>query len=501
MTERATTFDKSEAERVAYQIREAKWKSLYDKVKDGLDHQLRQIFDSLPSIVPVVDSSLITLRVNSLQLILETVKEQLGVQYSGTLREAGEQVGATFGHELVKTLRERGGFPKKRDALLQMWAIFDSSADWGKISYEGFEETKSEFILRMESSFLTRDYEKDVHAHCSFMEGYIRGVLDESFTEWAAWVREDYEFAAPGLVCISVEEDHQRSTRETCVFKVKIGKDELPKSKEIYVSALRKFDKLQFDDAVEDSRAAMEFAAKEKLMVSPDTRLSFFRCVKAYEKLKMDLPMFETSLRVYDMASQVVHKKRKPSREEAFKTLFFVRRFIHNVEQMPLTNEQRKQLYNLSLPPPAETQKADPLGILDQKISLLIGVIETFRAENKEDHQTIIRQTGEIKDLCIKYARTYPVQVAGIIQSENQELVKILAGIQETLKETDLEASQQAEDWKSKLLKGVDMSANVVGLVTFISGIPSLQGLMGSVYSVRSTEFLKDIMEKLRAMI
>jgi hypothetical protein len=502
MTERGTgAFDRNEAEKVADQIKEARWRSLYDSVRAKIDSNIREVFDSLPKIVPVIDSPLFTLRVNSLQLILEEFKIGLGPKYEQILRAAGEEVGATFGHELIKTLRQRHAFPKKRDALLEMWAIFDSSAEWGKVSCGRFDDRKTEFDLTIESSFLTRDYEEHPHMHCSFMEGYVKGVINQAFAEWVSWVKDEYEFSSTGLTCLSAQENPEKSTRGACVFTIKMAKDQLPISKELLAKAFRKFDLAEYDDSVKECRAAMEFALKEKIQIDPGSRLSFFRSIKAYERLKIDLPLSEMALRVYDRSSEVVHNKRKSTKEQGYRAILFLRRFIDGLEHVELSEAQRKQLYDLSLPSAPETAKADPLGILDGKITTLQQTIEAFRIENKEDLQTIIRQTAEVKDLCIKYAKLYPEQVTAVVKSENEELIKILSGITDTLSRSDPNASKQAEDWKDKLEKGVDITTNIIGLLTFVSGIPSLPSLMGTVYSIRTAEYIRSLVDQLRKLV
>jgi len=71
-------FDKKKASEVANAIKGMRWKDQYEKVRTEIDARIKEVFDSLPKIVPVVESDLVTLRVASLQTILDSFKKMWG---------------------------------------------------------------------------------------------------------------------------------------------------------------------------------------------------------------------------------------------------------------------------------------------------------------------------------------------------------------------------------------------------------------------------------------
>ena len=496
------TFDKDTAKVVVKEIKEANWKAQYNYVVQAVQDRMREVFDQLPKIVPVVQPKLITMRRSSLQLIFETIKDKVGSPYVEIMKVAGEEVGASFGHDLIRTLKEHGRLPQKHEALLEIWCGFDSSADWGRFEIEGSVKVDHSFLVKIRENFLTRDYEKDPHMHCGFMVGYIKGVINETFIEWARWMKEHFPFIPPYVICESVHELEEKSTPDLCVFSVKFRQERLIKGRDMLVRAFQRFDEERYSDCVADARSTMEFALKRKIGFDVSDRLSFFRGIKAYDKIEVSLPSLDMALRRYDMASQVVHKSREARREESYQMILFVRRFIDELEAIPLTNAQVRQIRELSLPPKVERKKgAEPLNILAQKILVLQRTLEEFKVESKKDHMAIIEQTKEVKKTFLKFAKVYPDQVATAIRDEQQELIKILGDITEILKERDPEAAREADNWRSYLIQGIDLSANIIQLVTFLTGISSMPVLLGSQSAARTLELIRSAVNRLRDLV
>jgi len=142
----------------------------------------------------------------------------------------------------------------------------------------------------------------------------------------------------------------------------------------------------------------------------------------------------------------------------------------------------------------------DPACLLLLKIDKLQTFIEEFRAEDKESHDAILRQGEEIRDLCTQYAESWPQKFSEILDSEIQELKEILLDIMETARDRNPEVSQEAREWHGKLVVGLGIAADIVQLISFISGIPSLPGLLGSQTAERAMRFIGKIISKLKAI-
>jgi len=142
----------------------------------------------------------------------------------------------------------------------------------------------------------------------------------------------------------------------------------------------------------------------------------------------------------------------------------------------------------------------DAAELLLLKIDRLQTFMEGFRAEDKESHGAILRQSEEIRDLCIRYAESWPQKVSQILDSEIQELQEILLEIVETARDRNPEVSQEAREWHGKLVVGLGIAADIVQLVSFISGIPSLPALLGSQTAERATRFIGKVISRLKGI-
>jgi len=81
-----------------------------------------------------------------------------------------------------------------------------------------------------------------------------------------------------------------------------------------------------------------------------------------------------------------------------------------------------------------------------------------------EDLQIQIRKTAE-------YIEQNPHHID---EDAKRELRILLADIKESSRQTNPDFSQKAQEWLSSIQKGVGLSADIVQLFTFLSGITSL---------------------------
>lgn len=143
---------------------------------------------------------------------------------SRLLFEAGYRSGSRFGWTMHDTIQKEHPELELRDRI-EKWCDFDSDVGFGRFSVEHLQEEprtveEVEFIyyridIRLSFSFLTyRQGKKDVNL-CSFMSGYIRGVL-EGMT------------GQPLEVTHSVDECEQYvAGRDFCTYHVKTKVEQL----------------------------------------------------------------------------------------------------------------------------------------------------------------------------------------------------------------------------------------------------------------------------------
>jgi DNA-binding Lrp family transcriptional regulator len=137
------------------------------------------------------------------------------------------------------------------------------------------------------------------------------------------------------------------------------------------------------------------------------------------------------------------------------------------------------------------------LSRLDQKITALMD--ETKKSHNKQLQyaERILEQTGEIRDILIEYTTQHPQEVILFIKNNVEEIKEILLEVENTLKESDPRSSKEARKWYVIMERGLDISANIVELIQFISGIPTLKALLGTVQALRAWNFLRNMISEL----
>jgi len=99
----------------------------------------------------------------------------------------------------------------------------------------------------------------------------------------------------------------------------------------------------------------------------------------------------------------------------------------------------------------------------------VIGRKKKLRTQNKErvraeDLQIRIRKIAE----CI---RRNPEDIG---EDTKEELRRLLVDIEKSSRQTNPDFSQKAQEWLSSIQKGVSLSADIVQLFTFLSGMTSL---------------------------
>lgn len=133
----------------------------------------------------------------------------------------------------------------------------------------------------------------------------------------------------------------------------------------------------------------------------------------------------------------------------------------------------------------------DKLDIMDRKIDLLF-------KESSSAHAIIVAEVFAIKEVSIKLSEQNPKEVLEFINSKSTELKTILSSIEKSLKTKDLGKSITASNWKDRLEHGIGITADIIQLITFISGIPSLPAFADTQTSKDIVNLFRELAHKIR---
>jgi len=117
-------------------------------------------------------------------------------------------------------------------------------------------------------------------------------------------------------------------------------------------------------------------------------------------------------------------------------------------------------------------------------LSERIDLLERKLVNQSEEIEVTLHFIGvdiaTIKETCIQIAHQNPEEVKAFIKSQTQKIESLLLGVENSLHSTDLSRSNSAKKWRERLKEGLGITADIVGLLAFISGIPSLPALINS---------------------
>ncbi|MGQ9781770.1 MAG: hypothetical protein ACUVQ8_05915 [Nitrososphaeria archaeon] len=316
-------------------ISEQAYKSIQDALKKSLEKSR--------VVVPVADPSRVILRATTIQTLLDGVKDHVGANlYGRLLRGWGEEVGVSFGHILIETLKQKRRLPKTYKTILVVWTIFDSSARWGDIKVNLFDETKQAAEVKIVRNFLTTGYEHDIHRHCPFFEGYIQGVTTQAFMEWTRWFNSISPTPTKTLLCESITESQHEAN---CVFRMKFKVEGLETACDRLAESFRAHDNGRWEESMRLSRESLETALRDKIGAK-EKRFNFAKAIRAFSDVGKTLASQDKALEVYSLAGEAIDQKleRKISSEDSHKMAVFARKFITELEGISLTKEQRNHI-------------------------------------------------------------------------------------------------------------------------------------------------------------
>jgi hypothetical protein len=143
---------------------------------------------------------------------LQAISESMGINI---LEEVGYKAGKGFAGDVLLPDFARPRFRKEKltqTEKVQIWCKYDSDVGWGRFSSNLTDDIEKGEIL-VEECFLNYTHGKDVcPGTCSWMVGYIRGVLDEIKGETS---KKKYKVTIDDKYCDRSEYCHFVVSRET----------------------------------------------------------------------------------------------------------------------------------------------------------------------------------------------------------------------------------------------------------------------------------------------
>jgi hypothetical protein len=135
---------------------------------------------------------------------------------------------------------------------------------------------------------------------------------------------------------------------------------------------------------------------------------------------------------------------------------------------------------------------------INKRLDIIERKINMHDKTSRYNHNLILDQVTVVKETCILIAKQYPNETKEFIESRMEEIKELLYNIQKTLQSVDPKNAGYARNWRRKLEKGISTSADLVQLLTFITGIPSLPALFGSPLVIKSFELIRQLGQKLK---
>jgi hypothetical protein len=131
-----------------------------------------------------------------------------------------------------------------------------------------------------------------------------------------------------------------------------------------------------------------------------------------------------------------------------------------------------------------------------------LDTIEKKLDNHSQESRTTLRQIHydiiTIKETCINLATQNPEEAKKFIEAQSKQLGSLLLEVEKALHSADNGNSVKAKKWKERLVNGIGITADIIALLTFISGIPSIPALIYSPQATQAITILKQFSESLK---
>jgi hypothetical protein len=322
---------------------------LIESLRETFESFVRGMIFSLPLQVNLGQGTLtkgdmrnVSLRIETIWTLMKSFESAIGDprKFEQSLFDAGRKVGTDFATELYRFLRSKNVVPADNEALLRLWAYYDSSVGFGHFALSQYDEERMKLMIELTNSFLVDSYIP--HTFCKFMEGYLFGFINEALLEHNAYLDAYTEFRPPKpLAPLGMK--HEVAAANKCNFIVSIGMRALLEAQQQIFRCIYHFEREEFQEVLRRARLALDYSVKLKLGLKTDDRASFFRINNLLKKKEYTVP-FEEAAAVYDLASKVVHEDYHPNKEEAKKAVETARSFVFSIVRTALKDADKEEI-------------------------------------------------------------------------------------------------------------------------------------------------------------
>lgn len=264
--------------------------------------------------------------------------------FSGDVKEVykskGVGAGKIFAKKYIDFLRYEVGVPQSIWHLLKGWAFFDTGANWGTFDVF-YDAEQKKVIVTLTNSFLTRKLEKDKHRFCSFMAGYIEGVLWTCLKYYPRWYK-DVLGHIPSNINIAPILVKEEPEGDICRFIVSLQQEELANAFDMLYNIERLIEGRDLRRIPLEIRTVLETALKKKLAINEEERIYVPQLLTPFKALKDKRRMnIKRITKIYAWASRDAHLTVTYSKEEILKNLEIVADFLRDLELLEIDDESK----------------------------------------------------------------------------------------------------------------------------------------------------------------
>lgn len=340
----AQPFSTPDIDRVLTAVSGGVASDVHEHIMQAVDAGLRDYLAGVVNLNSLGDlgTPQVMIRVRTFQTILDEFRRLLDDRYPGIIEHIGLSIGFNFGISLVRILRNSNWIPLDFAALLKFWALFDSSAQMGRVSFEYMREATGEagVVAKIRHLFLTIGYGADEPLrHCNFMVGYLISTTDVASLLWTRWIKNSIyarpENAWRTTVCTNDGLEHDDVT----AFRLALREERFSDVRDALASAIEACEANKWVEAMIDARICLENSLLKVVDLPAGTRISFGRLVEQLKNVRANMD-FERWKLAYAVCSEFAHQVRAHNEIAVLGYLFNVWECVREAEEVELSVEQ-----------------------------------------------------------------------------------------------------------------------------------------------------------------
>lgn len=299
-------------------------------------------------------------RIQTLSLIFELAAQNFnkaggaGEQaYTNFLKELGDEVGFTFGRDIINRLSEKDLMIQVSDLeqIIELWVSYENETGAGITKLKKCDDNK--IVVQLENNPLRR-VESTPHKHCGFYINYIHSFLNEIITSKSRILEAMIEGSKIKSRIVHRVDEHP-DANDVCVFTSVRRDEKLTKA----ISELHKAYNLFFRINATDDYSTCAPLARSALMSAQMEFLSLTsermppQLFKVFSEVFPNKDSFKRMDEAYQVASKYCHLEAgstKPlTKDRCWELLADVRKTIYELEFIDIEDGKKKELYKLGL--------------------------------------------------------------------------------------------------------------------------------------------------------